>query len=719
MFTRINIVRINYVRYICVIVQLMFSTPNRLNKFKLLQCRRAYWLAAALLLLLNSCAEKAKDTGDYSARFKPIFDTVTLYNTTWKNPHRAIKYLDSAYRYVKAPFVGDKFRYYAFHFLYNRKELHNEKVAIAYADSMIAMAKKSITPKQYQENYAEASFAAGDAYADLQQYDEAYKFFYQGYYIGKNGLDDAILAEYTYRMGMMLFKQGHYREAARYFKLSYKQSFAYKDGFRAFYQRQELLDNIGESYKNSGDIDSARLYLKKTLDYIDANAQRFSVDPSKLEVARGVVYGNQGDIALLTGDYAKAGELLKKSIAINLLPHNDNRDAQLTEVKLARLYLKTNRTADLFNVLQTLRKQLDTLNNEEAETSWNKLMSTYYLQQKDDQNALRYLKNYSALKDSMLKRASSLKRTDISQQQASLDKQDQIENLKDHNTLQLIYIYLAVLFSIMAVIIIFLVFRNLKRSKRDVIDVKKLNNQIKLQKTELENTLEDVNQASREKDRILRAVAHDLRNPLGGIAALSSAMVEDTNNEEQNSMINLIKETSFNSLELINEILEAANTATTTFNKEWVEINSLVSNSVELLKFKAAEKKQEIILCLLENPTELLINREKIWRVMSNLISNAIKFSPKGAIINVHMFEKDDGVELCVEDHGIGIPNQLQTQVFNMFTDAKRSGTDGEKSFGLGLSICRQIVEKHSGKIWLKSEVNDGSSFHVYLPTEA
>jgi len=114
-----------------------------------------------------------------------------------------------------------------------------------------------------------------------------------------------------------------------------------------------------------------------------------------------------------------------------------------------------------------------------------------------------------------------------------------------------------------------------------------------------------------------------------------------------------------------------------------------------------------------------LINREKIWRVISNLISNAIKFSPKGAVIYVIVNQKHQGVEICVKDYGIGIPDKLQQQVFNMFTEAKRPGTDGEKSFGLGLSICRQIVEKHSGRIWLKSESNNGSSFYVYLPAQA
>lgn len=699
--------------------RLMLSTPDSPVSLNKLLTNHSIWLALAILLLFNSCANNVKDTGEYSEQFKQIFDTVSLYNGERSQPQRGLEYLDSAYKTIKAPFVSDRFRFYAFHFLYNLKALHDPKKAMPYADTMQAVAAESVTPDQHVKLASEADFATGDAYSDMVKYDQAYRYFYKGYSIGKNAINDAILAEYTYRMGMIMFKQGHFREAANYFKISHAQSYAYTDDFRAFYQRQELLDNIGESYKNSGDIDSSKLYLSKALTYINENSVRFAERASLLEVARGVVYGNQGDLALLTHNYNEANELLKKSIAINLKPGNDNRDAELTEIKLARLYSITNKQNELFELLNSLRAQLDTIKNDDAEANWNNLMSTYYLQKNDYQNSLLYLKNYSALKDSALKRTSSLKRTDVNQQQASFDKENQIENLKGHNTLQLIYICLAVLFSVMAVIIIFLVFRNLRRSKRDIVAIKKLNDQIQQQKTELENTLEEVNQGSREKDRILRAVAHDLRNPLGGIASLSAAMVEDAMDEEQTDLINLIKETSYNSLELINEILEAANTANVTFNKEWVEINSLINNSVDLLRFKAAEKDQDIMLSLLEAPTELLINREKIWRVISNLISNAIKFSPKGAVIYVIVNQKQLGVEICVKDYGIGIPDKLQQQVFNMFTEAKRPGTNGEKSFGLGLSICRQIIEKHSGRIWLKSDLNNGSSFYVYLPAQA
>ena len=567
-------------------------------------------------------------------------------------------------------------------------------------------------------DYAEANFASGDAYFSLNQYSDAYRCYYQGYYIGKNQLNNEILAEYTYRMGMIMFKQSHYIDAAGYFKTSYKQSWAYPDDFRSFYQRQELLDNIGESYKNAGLIESASLYFKKALKYINDNSARFDNVANMLEVARGVVYGNQGDIALQTHDYATAEQLLKKSIAINLRKGNDNRDAQLTEIKLSRLYLIINNQRGLYSTLINLRSQLDSLANEDAETNWNYLMSRYFVLKNDNVRALRYLKNYSSLKDSINKSANSLNRTDVNQQQANFDKQGKIDSLKDHNKLQLIYIYIAVTFSILAVIIIFLVFRNLKRSKRDILVVKALNDQINNQKNALENTLEELNQGSREKDRILRAVAHDLRNPLGGIASLSDAMTSDDYTAEQLEMINLIKETSYNSLELINEILEAANTTSAKFNKDWVDINSLLNSCVELLRFKAAEKQQNIALNLQENLPGLYINREKIWRVIGNLLSNAIKFSNKGEIITVSIKSCDKGVEIAISDAGIGIPEKLQKEVFNMFTDAKRLGTAGEKSFGLGLSICRQIIEKHNGKIWLQSNIQAGTTFYVFLPYE-
>ena len=247
--------------------------------------------------------------------------------------------------------------------------------------------------------------------------------------------------------------------------------------------------------------------------------------------------------------------------------------------------------------------------------------------------------------------------------------------------------------------------------------MKNLNEEINSQKKDLEKAIEEIRNSSREKDRILRTVAHDLRNPLGGIASLTSIMVEETGYDtDLQYQLKIIKDTSSDTLELINEILEATNNTSTELKKQLVDVNSLLNNSIELLKFKASEKHQEIILDALDTTEQLYINREMIWRVISNLISNAIKFSPVGETIHLKSVNETNHVKISITDHGIGIPHELKDKVFNMFTDAKRAGTIGEKSFGLGLSICKQIIEKHQGKIWFESTAGKGTTFYVRMP---
>jgi two-component system sensor histidine kinase VicK len=684
-------------------------------KFLHLLKRRRLWLFFLLGIALVSCKKKAS-TGpdDYSDDFKTVFNKTNKFNDR-KEFAQGIHYLDSAFAEIKHPTINDRFRYYSLNFMYDKKTIHNSRLEIIYADSMLAVAAKSDNDKQYVANFAEANFAKGDGYFDAKQYNEAYRCFYQGYFVGKNHLNNIILSEYTYRMGMIMFRQSHFKLAAGYFKESYKQGFSNRDDFRAFYQRQEVLNDIGESYEHSGDIDSATTYFNKAIAFINKNDGKFKVSANMLDVARAVTYGDQGYLLMQKNQYPQAKEMLKKSIAINLKKYNDNSNAELVEINLAQLYFDNKEYTPFMSLLHDLRQQLDSIKNLEAETDWNRLMSTYYTRNNDFASAFQYFKSYSVLKDSLIATSNSIKETNVNQQLANYEKQYQIENLQDDNKLQLIYLYLAIAGVVMAVIIIFLVYRNWKISKSDILVVSALNRKISSQKIDLETTLEELKLSSQEKDRILRTVAHDLRNPIGGIVSLTNVMLDDEYTEEQKDLILLLKRTSQNSLELINEILEATNLTGGALNREMIEINSLVSNSVELLGFKAAEKDQKIITELLANPKEVLISQEKIWRVISNLISNAIKFSPTNSAIKVKISCDKNDVTIAVKDNGIGIPDNIKDQVFNIFTDAKRPGTAGEKSFGLGLSICQQIIESHHGKIWFESTTK-GTNFYISLP---
>jgi signal transduction histidine kinase len=440
------------------------------------------------------------------------------------------------------------------------------------------------------------------------------------------------------------------------------------------------------------------------------------VADSLLNTARGVVYGNQASVYIKKHNYDQAKSLLKKSIAINILKSGDNNDAILSELKLARLYENQYQIDSMLPVLKVVEQQLKVIKNDEALVDLNLLMASYYEHKQQLSKAITYHKKYDELKSILTKKTSTLKATDITQQLKRFEREYEVNNLKKTNQQKNIYLIIIAAFFLMATIILLLIYLNWQKSKKLLHTLSDLNEQINSKNADLEKALDKLEVSSQEKDRILRTVAHDLRNPIGGIGSLISSVIDDENcTPEQKIYLTLVKDTAYNTLELINEILEATNDNNTEVVKQWVEINALINNSVELLRFKAAEKSQLIVFTELDAPVEVFVNSEKIWRVVSNLISNAIKFSQIGGIIKVKVTKINHTIEIAVNDQGIGIPDEIKGLIFNMFTEAKRPGTQGEKSFGLGLSICRQIMEQHQGKIWVESNKQAGTTLYIQL----
>ncbi|MCY1540398.1 Sensor protein kinase WalK [compost metagenome] len=110
------------------------------------------------------------------------------------------------------------------------------------------------------------------------------------------------------------------------------------------------------------------------------------------------------------------------------------------------------------------------------------------------------------------------------------------------------------------------------------------------------------------------------------------------------------------------------------------------------------------------------VARHRLWRVFSNLLANAIKFSPENSQIQVKMVKAGNAIRIAISDQGIGIPAEMADKIFDLFTPARRPGTSGEESFGLGLAISRQIIEAHEGKLWFENNVQVGTTFLVELP---
>ncbi|WP_379092421.1 ATP-binding protein [Pedobacter sp. UC225_65] len=309
---------------------------------------------------------------------------------------------------------------------------------------------------------------------------------------------------------------------------------------------------------------------------------------------------------------------------------------------------------------------------------------------------------------------------DITDEQEKLNNQSGIDYLdyvlKDQQVNALLIdpnyqnalLILLVVICLMAVVMIISIRQNLRRTK-------KLNKLISKQNIAMKRTLHALEQSQADNTRMMKIAAHDLRNPIGGIYSLMSLMLaEPDRSADDIEILQTIKTSAQNSLDLVNDLLEAQFN-TENFKKEPIDISEILQYCVSLLLNKAEAKHQQLKL----QSEELIIpaNREKLWRVISNLISNAIKFSPSGAKIDVKMETDADSVLIKVRDEGIGIPPEMHDKIFDMFTQAKRPGTDGEQAFGLGLAICKQIVEGHGGKIWFESKPDKGTTFYVRLPT--
>lgn len=240
--------------------------------------------------------------------------------------------------------------------------------------------------------------------------------------------------------------------------------------------------------------------------------------------------------------------------------------------------------------------------------------------------------------------------------------------------------------------------------------------QINEQQSRLLQALKALEESYADNSRILKVISHDLRHPIGAAKMAAAVLLMDNDNSERESrMLDIIQRSATSALELADELLHTQGKAEP-LQKEWFELGTMLHHCADLLRHQAEAKRQQIALIVV--PMMIIASRQKLWRVVSNLIANAVKFSPEGGVIEVRLQASPIGVIIAVMDEGIGIPAQLQSKLFSPAPDTQRTGTAGEPSFGMGLVISKQIVEAHDGRIWVESEEGAGSTFFVELPVE-
>ncbi len=630
----------------------------------------------------------------------------------------ASKYIDSVFALIQAPTVKDRFAYY--HFYYDMYyDMHDTTRVLQYTDSMIWLLESTNSQKVLSEEYAIANYTKADRLFEQNNFIEAFRYYHISKEIAKANRDSCILGYFNYKLGMVLYRGEQYSKSIRYFKESFDGLNSCGDWLPYFYRMQELDGNIALCYNKLGKYDSALIHFNAALVRIEEGKQKYPESKRMLfEKAAGVVFGNMGTAYMGLKKYHEAETVFLKSIRSNEKKGYDNYDAQYTRIKLADLYIITGRLQEAGRYLDVVKMVLDTLPGAEVRLRWYNSKWKYANAVNNPADAGTFQLAYFMLKDSLNMANRKIYQMDLDGRVQNMEHETQITALEKTTESRNMYLVLALFACLMSVIIGFLVYLNWRESRKHIAKLTELNDEISAQKQKLEAAISTIGKSTDEKDRILKAVSHDMRSPVNSALALTDLLLSDKEDltAEQQSYLELIRESCNNALFLTKDLLEAATLKTEELKKEALDVNSMMKGVTELLGFKAAEKNQQINLTLSPESIAAQLNKEKMTRVINNLVNNAIKFSPSGGQINVAVSKRDNDLVIAIKDNGIGIPDNIKDKIFDLFTEAKRFGTSGEQPYGLGLSISRQIVEAHGGHIWFDSVHGAGTTFYVSLP---
>jgi PAS domain S-box-containing protein len=232
---------------------------------------------------------------------------------------------------------------------------------------------------------------------------------------------------------------------------------------------------------------------------------------------------------------------------------------------------------------------------------------------------------------------------------------------------------------------------------------------------------EELVKANAEKDKFFSIIAHDLKGPFQGFIGLTELMSGSIGDVDENEMQEIAKSlnlTAKNLFELLENLLNWAlvKRGHKRFNPQKVLLSAIVLDVEEI--FKPQLKLKRITFDNTINPgITILADRESIKTILRNLVSNAVKFTPMGGNISLGSQLGDKGlITVFIKDSGIGMPESIKENLFSISKKVSRAGTDNEPSTGLGLILCKELIEKHGGDIWVESKEGDGSKFFFTIP---
>ena len=270
--------------------------------------------------------------------------------------------------------------------------------------------------------------------------------------------------------------------------------------------------------------------------------------------------------------------------------------------------------------------------------------------------------------------------------------------------------------------------REIDRRKSSYVGaLEEKNRQLELAYSELENKNQELEEASLAKTQILSTATHELKTPLTSIVGYVDRMIfrQDTVgklNDKQSRYLATVQKNAYRLKALVDDLLDVSRIEAGTLELTLLDldIGDEIEDTVQFMQSLISDKQIALTIEIPPGLGSIKADRLRFSQVMTNLLSNACKYSPRGSEVKVSVSERTDALQVDVSDQGIGISINDQERLFTKFFRADNSSTREVSGTGLGLYITKLLIEAHQGTIWTESEPGQGSKFHfTWMKTAA
>lgn len=620
------------------------------------------------------------------------------------------------------------------------REIAEFDSAFVYLDKALQLAEIY----SYDQMLPQIYNGLGTIWYKLSNFEKALDFYKQSVEYGID-YDEAGNTNRLLNIGKVYFYQGEYNNALDFFQKAYENSEKHKNmqGKAHSYKEMAKIYNIWEEYKRAkqyyeralaiyeelGDKRQISIVLNE-LGIIARNEKEYqnSIDYQqrslKLKEEIGYDYGIAASLNGLgityktLGEYDKALENYRKALDIQMLI-NDEMGAAATIGNIGlvyqlmgrndlalKQYLESSRRAEKISYHQLI------LNNLQA-------TANVYMELKDYENSLTYLNRYIVMKDSVFNEEKHRQFAEMQTRYETVKKDKENEQLKHELELNFLMLNRQRIQRNMLIIIILIILSSsliivfLYKMKRNAYNaLSKANDLILTQKKELE-------QMNKTRDRFFSIIAHDLKNSListqMGVDLLDD--IDKMDKQTSFAVIQELKETTHNLSKLLENLLQWARIQIGRIHLESQEFSfSEVLDDVLLALKNKFRQKNVTILNEIDDSTKIEADKNMVYSILQNILTNAIKFSHSNGEIVIRQKQDSGKLWITISDNGVGMSADVLQKLFRVDEIVSMPGTDGERGTGLGLILCKEFIEKNGGEIKVESAEAEGTTVQFNLP---